>query len=228
MDLSEYNDTGMNALKEKEYLDAYNCFYRATNVCENEIVKYPENDELKQQYLNYCHMSATMLILEYKKMNDLNYIDKGIEILKKSVNTCLLYKVKYDIYFLITLLCDCYELKKDYKEIELYHISIINCIKNSYNHSHAIEYAQKYSSMYYTQSMAVTEENKDLVLYYSRISILLLIEIYKINQDKNIFAHFIDRDTLRSINFTEEEIEDMLKLFDNGNVTEITLNYNST
>ena len=66
------------------------------------------------------------------------------------------------------------------------------------------------------------------MLYYSRVSILLLIEIYKINQDKNIFAHFIDRDTLRSINFTEDEIEDMLKLFDNGNVTEITLNYNST
>ena len=72
----------------------------------------------------------------------------------------------------------------------------------------------------------MTEENKDLILYYSRISIILLIEIYKINKDKNIFAHFIDRETLRSVNFSEEEVEDTLKLFDDGKVTEITLNYN--
>ena len=69
----------------------------------------------------------------------------------------------------------------------------INYLKEKYNPNHAQDYAKNYSTLYYNQSLLVmTEENKDLILYYSRISIILLIEIYKINQDKNIFAHFID------------------------------------
>jgi hypothetical protein len=226
-EVKKHNETGMNHLKEQNFIGAYNSFYGAVNIYETEMVTYPGEEDYKVQYLNFSQMASTMLILEFKTNNGKEHLAQAVEILQKSVNICLTYKAKYDIYLLTTLLCDCYELQNNYKEIEKLHISNINYLKEQYNPNHAQDYAKNYSTLYYNQSLLVmTEENKDLILYYSRISIILLIEIYKINQDKNIFAHFIDRETLRSVNFTEEEVEDTLKLFDDGKVTEITLNYN--
>jgi tetratricopeptide (TPR) repeat protein len=227
-EVKKHNENGMNNLKEKNFIGAYKSFNEALTIYEDEIMKNSQNnEEYKVQFLNFSQMSATMLILEFKTNNNQEHLDKAIEILDRSIDICLLYKVKYDIYLLTTLLCDCYELQHNYKEIEKLHVSNINYLKENYNPGHAQEYAKNYSTLYYNQSLLVmTEEKKDLILYYSRISIILLIEIYKITQDKNIFAHFIDRETLRSVNFTEEEIDDTLKLFDDGKVTEITLNYN--
>lgn len=226
-EVKKHNENGMNNLKEKNFIGAYNSFYSALNIYEANMIQNPTDEENKIQYLNFSQMSATMLMLEFKTNNGNEFLVQAIEILKKSVNICLLYRVKYDIYLLTTLLCDCFELQNNYKEIEKLHVYNINYLKEKYNPSHAQDYAKNYSTLYYNQSLLVmTEENKDLILYYSRISIILLIEIYKITQDKNIFAHFIDRETLRSVNFTEEEIDDTLKLFDDGKVTEITLNYN--
>ena len=226
-EIKKHNENGMNYLKEMNFIDAYKSFYEALIIYEAEMMTEPQNEDNKVQYLNFSQMASTMLMLEFKKNNNQEFLDKAIEILKKSVNICLLYRVKYDIYLLTTLLCDCFELQNNYKEIEKLHVYNINYLKEKYNPSHAQDYAKNYSTLYYNQSLLVmTEENKDLILYYSRISIILLIEIYKITQDKNIFAHFIDRETLRSVNFTEEEIDDTLKLFDDGKVTEITLNYN--
>jgi hypothetical protein len=226
-EVKKHNENGMNYLKDKQFIEAYNSFYNAVNIYQNEMTIYPDNDEYKVQYLNFSQMSSTMLMLEFKANGNKEYLEKSIEVLKNSVNICLLHKVKYDIYLLTTLLCDCYELQNNYGEIEKLHFFNINYLKEKYNNFIAQEYAKNYSTLYYNQSLLVmTEENKDLILYYSRISIILLIEIYKITQDKNIFAHFIDRETLKSVNFTEEEIEDTLKLFDDGKVTEITLNYN--
>ena len=222
-EVKKHNEDGMNNLKEKNFIGAYNSFYSALNIYETYMIQNPTDEENKIQYLNFSQMSATMLILEFKTNNGNEFLVQAIDILKKSVNICLLYRVKYDIYLLTTLLCDCFELQNNYKEIEKLHVYNINYLKEKYNPSHA----QNYSTLYYNQSLLVmTEENKELILYYSRISIILLIEIYKITQDKNIFAHFIDRETLRSVNFTEDEIDDTLKLFDDGKVTEITLNYN--
>lgn len=226
-EIKKHNENGMNYLKEMNFIDAYKSFYEALIIYEAEMMTEPQNEDDKVQYLNFSQMASTMLMLEFKKNNNQEFLYKAIEILKKSVNICLLYRVKYDIYLLTTLLCDCFELQNNYKEIEKLHVYNINYLKEKYNPSHAQDYAKNYSTLYYNQSLLVmTEENKDLILYYSRISIILLIEIYKITQDKNIFAHFIDRETLRSVNFTEEEIDDTLKLFDDGKVTEITLNYN--
>jgi hypothetical protein len=226
-EVKKHNENGMNNLKEKNFIGAYKSFNEALTIYEDEMMTEPQNEDDKVQYLNFSQMASTMLMLEFKKNNNQEFLYKAIEILKKSVNICLLYRVKYDIYLLTTLLCDCFELQNNYKEIEKLHVYNINYLKENYNPSHAQEYAKNYSTLYYNQSLLVmTEENKDLILYYSRISIILLIQIYKITQDKNIFAHFIDRETLRSVNFTEEEIDDTLKLFDDGKVTEITLNYN--
>lgn len=226
-EVKKHNENGMNNLKEKNFIGAYNSFYSALNIYETYMIQNPTDEENKIQYLNFSQMSATMLILEFKTNNGNEFLVQAIDILKKSVNICLLYRVKYDIYLLTTLLCDCFELQNNYKEIEKLHVYNINYLKEKYNPSHAQDYAKNYSTLYYNQSLLVmTDENKELILYYSRISIILLIEIYKITQDKNIFAHFIDRETLRSVNFTEEEIDDTLKLFDDGKVTEITLNYN--
>ena len=226
-EVKKHNEDGMNNLKEKNFIGAYNSFYSALNIYETNMIQNPTDEENKIQYLNFSQMSATMLILEFKTNNGNEFLVQAIDILKKSVNICLLYRVKYDIYLLTTLLCDCFELQNNYKEIEKLHVYNINYLKEKYNPSHAQDYAKNYSTLYYNQSLLVmTEENKELILYYSRISIILLIEIYKITQDKNIFAHFIDRETLRSVNFTEDEIDDTLKLFDDGKVTEITLNYN--
>ena len=226
-EVKKHNEDGMNNLKEKNFIGAYNSFYSALNIYETNMIQNPTDEENKIQYLNFSQMSATMLMLEFKTNNGNEFLVQAIDILKKSVNICLLYRVKYDIYLLTTLLCDCFELQNNYKEIEKLHVYNINYLKEKYNPSHAQDYAKNYSTLYYNQSLLVmTEENKELILYYSRISIILLIEIYKITQDKNIFAHFIDRETLRSVNFTEEEIDDTLKLFDDGKVTEITLNYN--
>ena len=226
-EVKKHNEDGMNNLKEKNFIGAYNSFYSALNIYETYMIQNPTDEENKIQYLNFSQMSATMLILEFKTNNGNEFLVQAIDILKKSVNICLLYRVKYDIYLLTTLLCYCFELQNNYKEIEKLHVYNINYLKEKYNPSHAQDYAKNYSTLYYNQSLLVmTEENKELILYYSRISIILLIEIYKITQDKNIFAHFIDRETLRSVNFTEDEIDDTLKLFDDGKVTEITLNYN--
>jgi len=212
-------DNAMNSLKDKNYISAYNEFHLASNVA--------KTDDLKEFYLQYTHMAATMLLIEYKNTNDNSHINMAIEILDEGMHYCLEKKVQFDIFIIVTLLCDCYELISYFSRIEQLHINNITYLKENYSNEVAMQYAKNYSTLYYKQSLVVkTEEMKHLILHYSRISILLLIEIYKINQDKTIYAHFIDRETLKSIEFTEQEIDDILKLFDDGKVTEISLEYN--
>ncbi len=215
---SHYEDA-MNNLKEKNYVTAYNSFYLASTVS--------KINDLKDFYLQYTHMAATMLLIEFKNTADNSHINVAIEILNEGMEYCLQNKVNFDLFLLVTLVCDCYELTGQYTEIEKLHINNISYIKEHYSNDIAMTYAKNYSTLYYKQSLAVkTEENKHLIVHYSRLSIFLLIEIFKINKDKTIYSHFIDRETLYSLDFSEQEIDDIIKLFDDGKVTEITLEYN--
>jgi len=225
-DLTEINtkikshyDSAMNSLKDKNYVDAYNNFYYASTIS--------KINELKDFYLQYTHMAATMLVIEFKNTADRSHLNVAIEIMEEGIQYCLEKKVQFDIFLLVTLLCDCYELISEFHKIEALHINNIAYIKENYSPDVAMIYAKNYSTLYYKQSLAVkTEENKHLIVHYSRLSIFLLIEIFKINKDKTIYSHFIDRETLYSLDFSEQEIDDIIKLFDDGKVTEITLEYN--
>ena len=99
-EVKKHNETGMNHLKEQNFIGAYNSFYGALNIYDDEMTKNPEHEENKIQYLNFSQMVSTMLMLEFKANSSKEHLVQAIEVLKKSVNICLTYRVKYDIYLL--------------------------------------------------------------------------------------------------------------------------------
>ena len=101
-EVKKHNETGMNHLKEKNFIGAYNSFYGALNIYETEMMNNPGEEEYKVQYLNFSQMASTMLMLEFKANSSNEHLVQAIEVLKKSVNICLTYRVKYDIYLLTT------------------------------------------------------------------------------------------------------------------------------
>jgi hypothetical protein len=69
-------------------------------------------------------------------------------------------------------------------------------------------------------------EDMNIIASYSRISLLLLIEIYKINSDPNILGYFFDEKILKDANFNEAEINEIIELRKmDEKVTEITMNF---
>ena len=93
-EVKKHNEDGMNNLKEKNFIGAYNSFYSALNIYETYMIQNPTDEENKIQYLNFSQMSATMLILEFKTNNGNEFLVQAIDILKKSVN--ILNTILYD------------------------------------------------------------------------------------------------------------------------------------
>lgn len=85
-EIKKHNENGMNYLKEMNFIDAYKSFYEALIIYEAEMMTEPQNEDDKVQYLNFSQMASTMLMLEFKKNNNQEFLYKAIEILKKSVN----------------------------------------------------------------------------------------------------------------------------------------------
>jgi len=76
---------------------------------------------------------------------------------------------------------------------------------------------------YFNKTLGMEDIN--IIASYSRISLLLLIEVYKINSDPNILGYFFDEKILKDANFNETEIKEIMELRKiDEKVTEITMN----
>lgn len=220
-----YIRDGMNHLKNKEYLEAYKLFILAS-----EIYKKKMNDDntveyYKQQFITYLNMSASMYLCQYKLDETKNeqYLDDSIQYLIECIELCKNDKVNFDIHYLNNLLCETYFMKNDFISIEKFHLDNILYVKKMYGDNNAIEYAKIYSSQYFNKTLGMEDIN--IIAFYSRISLLLLIEVYKINSDPNILGYFFDEKILKDANFNETEIKEIMELRKiDEKVTEITMN----